>query len=300
MKTRINRIYNELYMTPKSKDELMLLLDVSQKTIENTIIEANKAQEDIVYDRKLGKYRFNTLLPTNIPSYIIFKYLHSSVTDELLKDDYAVASETIKLCNIDMIATSTLSPLLKSIIMINIAFVINASLKIEYIGNNQKLETKFVKPHTLINNHGTYHLSASYSNKNSANVGEYRTFSLRGIKSIEIDEILSETLYQEAQGNAWGIYKKDSFIVLKLKDNAVGYFKKENLINKNGFEFVSEEADGSLLLKKYYNNIQEIILLLQQWMPYITILKESDIANEIYNEIKSNFVNLTINKEMGR
>ena len=48
MKIRIKRIITELYLSPKSKDEFMSLLEVSQKTVENTIATYNAEGEEIV------------------------------------------------------------------------------------------------------------------------------------------------------------------------------------------------------------------------------------------------------------
>lgn len=302
MNNRLKKILIKLYQKAESKDELMTLLDVSQKTIENDISWYNaEINEDIKYDRKIGKYRFDTLLPKKIPAYTILRFLENSIGNSILNDDYKEIVESINSDDISIIDTDRLSPLLKNIIMVQVSFVINAILKIEYIGLKQKIETKWIRPRALINIGNSYYLNALYDEDNPSNVGEERSFSLIGIQSMEIFKIEDkEILHKDAEGNAWGLYKKDQYITLKLKDDSASFFKREKMTNKKPFEFVSEEPDGAVLVKMFYNKEQEIVQIVQKWMPYITILKESDLSERIYSTIRNNFVSLTINKEMGK
>ena len=296
MNERIKKILIELFKKAKSKDELMKLLDVSQKTIENDISWYNtKINEDIKYDRKLGKYRFDTLLPKKIATYTILQFLENSIGNSILNDDYKEAIESVKTNDISVIDTDRLSPLLKNIIMVQVSFVINAVLKIDYVGLKQKVETKWIQPRTLIIVGNSYYLNALYDDENPSNVGEERSFSLIGIQSMEIFKIEDkEILYKDGEGNAWGLYKKDRYITLKLRDNAASFFKREKMTNKKPFEFVSEEPDGAVLVKMFYNNEQEIIQIIQKWMPNITLLKNTELSKTIYSKIKENFVDFSI------
>lgn len=296
MNIRLKKILIELYQKTASKDELMTLLNVSQKTIENDISWYNtEINEDIKYDRKLGKYRFDTLLPKKISAYTILQFLKNSIGNSILNDDYKEIIAYIDTNDISIIDTDRLSPLLKNIIMVQVSFVINAILKIEYIGLKQKIETKWVRPRTLINVGNSYYLNALYDDENPSNAGQERSFSLSGIQSMEIFKIEDkETLHKDEEGNAWGLYKKDQYTTLKLRDNAASFFKREKMTNKKPFEFVSEEPDGSVLVKMFYNKEQEIVQIIQKWMPYITLLKNTELSKSIYTKIKENFVDFSI------
>jgi hypothetical protein len=296
MNNRLKRILIELYQKTESKDELITLLGVSQKTIENDISWYNtEINEDIKYDRKLGKYRFDTLLPKKIPAYTILQFLENSIGNSILNDDYKEIIESINTNDISIVDTDRLSPLLKNIIMVQVSFVINAIVKIEYIGLKQKIETKWIRPRTLINVGNSYYLNALYDDENPSNAGEERSFSLIGIQSMEIFKIEDkEILHQDGEGNAWGLYKKDQYITLKLKENAAKFFKREKMANKKPFEFVSEEPDGAVLINMFYNDKQEIAQIIQKWMPYVTLLKNTELSKSIYNKIKENFVDFSI------
>lgn len=301
MKKRIHTIITELYMAPISKNALMKQLDVSQKTIETTIKQYNTdiKKDEIVFDRKLGKYRFDVLLPTFIPYSIFLTYMKDNINDTILNDDFEDIISNLKLTNelaIPLIPTYHLSPLLQNIIKIKLSFILNAVLEMEYIGLKQKLETKYVRPHCLINTGYSYYLYASYDNENGVNIGDNRSFSLKGIKNIKLFKLVPETLYKEVKGNAWGEYDKS--IILHLRDNAAAFFKREKITNTPAFEFVSEEHDGSILIKMLYKNEEDIVQLIQKWMPHISIHKQSEISERVYDKIKNNYVDLTIQRDM--
>ncbi|ADR35392.1 hypothetical protein Sulku_2742 (plasmid) [Sulfuricurvum kujiense DSM 16994] len=90
--------------------------------------------------------------------------------------------------------------------------------------------------------------------------------------------------------NSYGILNKDKYVHLRLKSIASNFFKKEGLFNKDNFDFIAEEADGSIDIKMYYNNIQEIITLIQRWMPFISI--QGDLSEVVYKTIQMNYEQL--------
>ncbi|MEJ2496034.1 MAG: WYL domain-containing protein [Sulfurovaceae bacterium] len=297
MNNRLKNILLELYKNPKSKDDFINLFKVSSRTIADDIAKYNKEvkNEEIIYDINIRKYRFDTLLPKKIPSYTILQFLENSIGNSILNDDYKEIIESIDTDDIPVIDTDRLSPLFKNIIMVQVSFVINAVLKIDYVGLKQKIETKWIRPRTLINVGNSYYLNALYDDENHSNAGEERSFSLIGIQSMEIFKIEDkEILYKDEEGNAWGLYKKDQYITLKLKDNAASFFKREKMTNKKPFEFISEGPDGSVLVKMFYNKEQEIIQIIQKWMPNITLLKNTELSKIIYSKIKENFVDFSI------
>lgn len=291
MEKRIKKIYSELYHGVQSKNELALKLDVNTKTIENTI---NKFPEDIILDKNIGGYRFNTLLPSQIPSNIFFQIFQDSIDNQVIKNDFlALAKSILSQEDIDlpMMITKDLSILAKKIIMSNIAINNNCTLKIDYFGNNGSLETKYIKPHKVFVDVSKYYIYASYIEKNEKHIGEYRTFALNGISSIEAFEyIKNEIFYIDSKINSYGILNKDKYVHLRLKSIAANFFKKEGLFNKDNFDFIAEEADGSVDIKMYYNNIQEIVTLIQRWMPFISV--QGDLSEVVYKTIQMNYEQL--------
>ena len=302
---RINKILTQLYTKNIGKRELAEIFDVSEKTIENTIKKYNKELKkeklEIKYDTKIQCYRFDTLLPSKIPHNVFLQLMQEFVHDIMIADDFKEFLELINSddnLNIGLLNTNSLSLRLQQIIMIKMAFVLNVSLKVQYTGNKQITEEKYIQPHTLISTSFTHYLHVTYSEKNISNVGETRSFALKGIKKIEIDEYITLPLEQNATGNAWGIYSKDKYVLLYLKNPASNFYKREEIARDGAFEFISEEEQGAIIMKMYYNNEQEIVSLLQRWMPHISLYKKSELTDRIYEKIKNNFVQLTINKDI--
>ena len=79
--------------------------------------------------------------------------------------------------------------------------------------------------------------------------------------------------------------------------NSANYFKREMLFNNDAFEMVDEELEGeNITVKMYFNEIFEVVKLVQQWMPQITIQSSEQIRNEVYKEIENNLEKLKINQ----
>ena len=296
MTQRISDIYKELYSGVKSKTYLAEKFKVTTKTIENTIAKTHNV---IVYDRKLGGYRFSSLLPNYIPYDIIISLLQNSISNEIAKQDFATISRIIKNekdAYIPMIPTSTLSSLSKKLIMLELAIKTNCIIKIDYQGNKKPLEEKYIKPHRINTSDNSYYLYASYDKKNINNIGEFRSFAVNSIYKINpIEWIKGEVFYIDIIGNAYGIIDKEKFVTLRLIKNAANYFKRERQFSKEQFDFVAEEIDGTVIMKMYYNNIEEVVRLVQQWMPYILVDDSSLEKQEIYKIINKHYRKLISN-----
>ena len=99
----------------------------------------------------------------------------------------------------------------------------------------------------------------------------------------------------DQKGNAFGSFKKDKFVILNMDRNSANYFKREMLFNNDAFEMVDEELEGeNITVKMYFNEIFEVVKLVQQWMPQITIQSSEQIRNEVYKEIENNLEKLKI------
>jgi len=291
MDKRIQQIYTELYSQPLPKQYLSELLNVTSKTVENTI----KTIDEITYDKKLGAYRFINLLPSYIPYPVFLALFKESISNELIKNDFEYLS--MNSSNATMIMTNNLSSLSKKIIRATIAINHNCVLEMEY-KSMKGLETKVIRPHKIVFTGSAYYLIASYDERNKKNIGDIRSFALNGILSFKSIEYLKEGTFKITDSaNAYGLISKDNYVRLKLEERSANFFKREGLLNKDSFEFLSEEADGTVFVKMYYNNADEVVRLLQSWMPQITIVEKSEIVNEIYNRVKVNYELLNLNRE---
>jgi len=303
---QITQILKELYRIPTGKEKLAELLNVkTTKTIENNIFKYNKMDEttdkEIIYDMNLRKYRFNVSLPSFVPGNIIFTYMSKHINNTYIKDDFIdvlhyVENDIKDKCDTTLIPTKKLSPLLQKIIQIELALKYNMSIKMDYLGNRGDLEIKYIKPHNIYFSGYTHYLYTSYHEDNIANIGEPRTFSLNGIKSLEFHNLENETLSRKVIGNAWGEFNNS--IILHISGSAAKYFRRENIFNDNQFDLISLEDDNSLIVKMHYKKEDDIINLIQKWMPNITIHKHSEVSDRIYQKIKENYVDLTIQRDM--
>jgi len=293
MEKRIKGMYEALYHGVKSKQYFAERYGVTTKTVENTV---TKTGGDIVYDRKLGSYRFASLLPAYIPHNLLVSLLQNSISNETAKHDFLTLTRFLKEQEeiiLPMIPTSIMSSLTQKLIMLEVAIRSNCIIKINYTGNEKPLEEKFIRPHRVNTSENSYYLYGSYDGRNGKNIGEYRSFAVNSMHDIApIEWVKGEIFFIEGTGNAYGIITKEKFVMLRLSGNAANYFKRERQFSKEQFDFVQEETDGTVLMKMYYNNIQEVVKLVQQWMPYIKVDSDMRIAENIYGAIHQNMKKL--------
>ena len=292
MESRIVRIYNELFNRLCSKQELAEKFGVTTKTIENTI----KKCDDIVYSKKIGSYYFKDLLPRYISYQNYFNLFSKSVTNPKVREDFVKIGKSLKN-NFDedkidksMIDTNGLSELSKKIIKVTIAINHSCILKVTYSGNKKPKEVKYIQPHRIFTVGSIYYLSLTYDKKNKKNIGEERQFAFNGIESIEpIDYLKDKVFKTDKEGNAFGSFDNEKTIKLILKDSAANFFKREGLFETYSFDYLSELSENKIEIKMHYNNKLEVIKLVQQWLPQITIADSSDEAQNIVKEIKQNY-----------
>jgi hypothetical protein len=289
MNDKIKKIYKALYSGAEcTKEFLKDYLEVSSiKTVENNI----KENDEIEYDIKLRKYRFKKLLPKYIPTEIFFDLFNDAIVNKTLKNDFLLfKNKSFEIDNTNLLLTSELSNMSRKIIMFHLAIKYNCVLKIEYKKANKDLEIKYIRPHSLFSNGYTFYILTTYDTLNKKNINEERTLAINGIGKIEpIEYIKNVEFEQKYDGNAYGKYDNNKFIILNLTNKAANYFKREVLFNDSAFEILNEEFGGeSITVKMYYNEIIEIIKLVQQWLPEITIVNDSIIREEVYTTIKKN------------
>lgn len=280
-------IYEALYNDTKTtKENLAKILNVSSiKTVESQI----KSIDDIFYDINIRQYRFKELLPKYITINALNKIIRNSVINKLLKNDFELITNNVSFSSNEMIKTSDLSNLSKKLIIFTNAIKYNCILKIEYKGLNKPLGEKYVEPHSYFTNGFTYYSYVTYNKRNEKDIGEERTLAFNSIGNIEaVEYIIDGNFKKDTIGNAYGSFKKDKFILLNIKNEAASFFKRELIFNNNAFELIDEELEGnsSISVKMYYNHINEIVNLLKQWMPKISIFGNSKIKDEVYQIIK--------------
>lgn len=289
MQTRILKIYQELYISPQTKIYFSELFGITTKSVENTM---KKITEDIVYDRRLRKYRFRELLPTRIPADTFFYIFKDSIANQVIKKDILSLGKLLSDkadVSSSLLATDSLSFLSKRIIMSHVAIGHNCVLKISYDSIKKPIETKYVKPHKITSTGFIYYLYGSYEKRNKKNIGEHRSFAFNSIKEMAAEEyIRNETFSIDAQSNAYGVIDKKKYVVLTLESFASSFFKREKQFEREEYEFVSEDMDGNVTIKMYYNSLDEVVHLLQQWMPLITVDDSSKEKEKIYGIIEEN------------
>ena len=262
----MTQIYEELYTKVLSKTYLANRYQVSTKTIENTVNSYLKEiPNDIVYDTKIAAYRFKNLLPQYIPYKVFIALFESSIANKIIKEDFLIIAKTISVqlnSDVGMIETESLSPLAQKLIMCTIAIKHNCILQIDYKGHKKDKQVKFVIPQKVTSTAYSYYLYGIYDKKNGVNIGESRSFALTGMYSITPVEYIKDQKFSIAGvGNAYGMIDKESSIMLRLYGNAANFFKREGLFQEDIYDFVTEEADGSVLMKMYYNNLDEVVHL---------------------------------------
>lgn len=291
MTKRVKEIYLKLYRESYSctKSKLKDYFKVTEKTIENTL----KPHSDfIVYDKQLKRYRFNKLLPDFIPYEVFYEIFSESITNNTIKEDFLNIKNLFMGKNDDivMISTYNLSDFAKKVIMFTIAINDNNILRIEYTKNGDQKEIKFIKPHTIISNGFTYYCYASYEKRNGKDIDQIRTFEFNRIGNIESLEFISDEIFKiEQNGNAFGPYEKNKYILLEFDRMSTDFFKKANIFNNPSYEII-DINENTLIAKMYYNSLEiEVVKFIQQWMPHIKISDKDENKNKIYKIIKENF-----------
>lgn len=291
MELRKIGIYNQLFKKLCTKQELADLFSVSTKTIENTVKEC----EDIVYSKKLGSYHFKDLLPNHISYQNYFTLFKDSVTNPFIKKDFLTISSSLhSKFDETLIDTSQLSELSRKIIKIEIAINHNCILKVEYTGNSKSKEEKYIQPKQIFSDSSIYYLALIYDNRNKKDVGKERQLAFNGIEAIEPIEYLKDTIFRsEKKYNAFGSYDNAKIIRLKLHESSVNFFKREGLFETNSFRFLSEISTNEIEVEMIYNYKLEVVKIIQQWLPQITIIDDSQEAQQIIEEIKNNYKTFT-------
>lgn len=295
---RVKIIYAKLYKNSSSctKEILASEFSVTIKTIENTL--KPYLDDEIVYDKKLKRYRFNTLLPKYIPYKVFLNLFENSINYKFLREDFFIIDNLINITNdLFMIDTTKLSEMSKKIIMFTLAINDNCVLKVEYAKNAHGMEIKYIKPRKVLSNSFTYFCYVTYDERNGKDINQTRTFKFQNMGKIEsIKYATNEIFKQDKQGNIFGEYQRDKYVTLILDKVSGSFFRSSDLFNNPAYEIIDEYntiennlGDTKIKMKMYFNNLEiEVIKIIQQWMPHIKIDSEDPLKNEIEKIIIKN------------
>lgn len=290
MQERKIKIYNELFLQICSKQYLAEKFDVTTKTIENTI----KSCDDIVYSKKLGAYHFKDLMPSYISYQNYFDLFKENLANPILKKDMIKSIGSLEEdLNSIMVETEQLSELSKKIIRANIAINHQCIIKIDYPREGTPQQDKYIKPKQIITFDAIYYLTFEYDKRNKTKGLEERPFAFNGIQTIEEVEYLkdSEKFRTNYIGNSFGtVDEANKKVTLKLQGHASYFFMREGLFESPYYKFIKSDSRGDrLTMEMIYNNEIEVSKLVQQWMPLISVVNDSDDAKKVIERIKKNY-----------
>ena len=92
-------------------------------------------------------------------------------------------------------------------------------------------------------------------------------------------------------GNSFGFFEEETKqVTLKLTGRSANFFKREGLFNNPYYRFISEKSNRDIEMIMTYNHKIEVSKLVQQWMPLISVVNDSDDAQKVIDRINKNYV----------
>ena len=166
---------------------------------------------------------------------------------------------------------------------LNNAIKENLNISFKYAKNSTQ-ETKFyqISPYSLLNKNGIWYLIGSENNKQ-------KTFCFTQITDLLISKekfIPNETLLDEIRQSD-SLYHGNQLpeIIIKVASHVSHYFLRRNLLPNQ--KLVHKLDDGGLLLSCENVNEQEIVPLVQYWVPYLTIISPVNLQNKMINNLQN-------------
>jgi len=282
------KIYNAIFEKKCTKADLAVLLDKTEKTVENKI----KGCKEIKWSKKSQCYHFENLIPGYISYNHLCKLMLGNINNiNIRKDLDAILNQEGLEDNLVMVDTSVLSTIFQNIIKLTVAINHQCDVVFSYIGYKQTLETKYVRPYKVFVSNGIFYLHGQYSAKNGKDVGQMRSFALNSISQLEIAQYHDTELeFGDSRNNAFGAFSdKSKSINLVFDGPAAIFLKREGLVDFH-WSFIGEDVNGQVNIVLHYNNEQEVVTLMQKWMPYISFENQESIeSKKIAGKIRNNF-----------
>lgn len=173
---------------------------------------------------------------------------------------------------------------------LNNAIKANLNISFKYTKNSTQ-ETKFyqISPYSLLNKNGIWYLIGSENNKQ-------KTFCFTQITDLLISKekfIPNETLLDEIrQSDSLYHGNQLSEIIIKVESNVSHYFLRRNLLPNQ--KLVHKLDDGGLLLSCENVNEQEIVPLVQYWVPYLVVISPIEVQLKLEDKLKQYLTNSTL------
>lgn len=165
---------------------------------------------------------------------------------------------------------------------LNQAIKSHLNISFKYTKNNTQ-ETKFYKisPYSLLNKNGIWYLIGTENNKQ-------KTFCFTQITDLRISQetfIPNETLLEDIRQSD-SLYHGNQLpeIIIKVASHVSHYFLRRNLLPNQ--KLVHKLDDGGLLLSCENVNEQEIVPLVQYWVPYLTVISPVEVQLKMEEKLK--------------
>jgi predicted DNA-binding transcriptional regulator YafY len=160
------------------------------------------------------------------------------------------------------------------------AIISRNNVSFEYAKSDGLKKYLSVSPYKLINNKGIWYLAAIDAQK-------LKTFSFSKIvqlsvltSSFELDVKIAGAIDQDE--GVWLSGEKQK-ITLKVNSEIAGYFKRRKLIANQIIE--TELSDGSLIISCEVGHANQILPIVQYWIPHLHILNPTSLQQEIENNL---------------
>lgn len=136
------------------------------------------------------------------------------------------------------------------------------------------------QPYKLINNYGVWYLLALENN-------QLKNFTLSKISNL----ITSDERFQPSQKlleqikqnkNLW-FAQKESEVILQISSEAFAYFFRKPILPHYT---ILDKSDTSLTISTKFAYDDEILRLVQQWIPYITILSPQSLQDKLRKNLE--------------
>lgn len=174
---------------------------------------------------------------------------------------------------------------------LNNAIKENLNISFKYTKNSTQ-ETKYyqISPYNLLNKNGIWYLIGTENNKQ-------KTFCFTQIHDLLILKerfTPNENLQNEIRQSD-SLYHGNQLaeIIIKVESTVSHYFLRRNLLPNQ--KLVHKLDDGGLLLSCENVNEQEIVPLVQYWIPYLTVISPAEIQIKVEDNLKNYLFNQSKN-----
>lgn len=144
-----------------------------------------------------------------------------------------------------------------------------------------------VEPYQLINHNGVWYLAAHHE-------GKMKKFTLGKISALhctfdlfERSTELLETLLNEE--SVWSNQQKFE-VVIKVSPAVAEYFQRRDLVADQVVE--KELTDGGLIISTQVSHKNEVLPVVQYWLPHLRIISPESLQQEMEAELK-NYLGIT-------